>query len=195
MTAFAKTVDGKFAAFIHIPKNGGSSVGEWIKANARDGERISKNRKYQLGQHETKRQIFLQCKRHRGIEPDIYFTVIRNPYARVVSAFHFYKRQQKIPKTMNFEEFVKSNEWFRANRPQMSYLDETVKIRIKLENIADEFSIIQDMFGSKKNLSKVNSTAHKHYSFYYSPMLRDIVYERHQRDFEELGYEFYNKFE
>lgn len=196
MTAFATLPDGRRLTFIHIPKNGGSSVGTWVEKNLPDGERITKIEKYGLTQHSTKKEIFISL-RKRKLEPDVMFTVIRNPYSRVVSGYHFYKRQRQIDRNMTFEDFVRGawkKNWGRVNKPQQHYIDSTVKILLKLENINEEFKQIQELTGCNAPLRKINTTNHKHYSFYYSPASRNIVEQAFKKDLTRFEYEFEQKF-
>jgi len=65
--------------FVHIPKNAGNSIARNMKRHG--GMRVNDDHKHE------KQEYFLEQ------YPDYtFFCVVRNPYSRLVSAFHYYKR-------------------------------------------------------------------------------------------------------
>ena len=167
--------------FIHIPKNAGTSI-----------ETLFENRSFQI-----------QPKKHADINeikkcfPEVYkshrkFTIIRNPYDKMVSWYFYLKRNLGDDyDVIDFNEWIKDplKLWHIDDPvcfldPQHVWVDETVEI-IKYENLNKE---LNEFFGEEIDLPVINKSNHDHYSTYYNRESLDIVYNRHKEDFDEYNY-------
>ena len=171
--------------FIHIPKTGGNSVKKILGIKG----------------HEHK-PFALYSKNH----PDYFsFAFTRNPWDRLVSAFHYIKRggineydQRMCDKYIggiSFTEFVLK---YQKKMPpvthfcfQWKFLDGDVDFVGKCENLQQDFNIVCDKIGiPHQKLPYKNKSKHKHYTEYYDDETRQIVAEKYTKDIEYFGYKF-----
>lgn len=179
--------------FIHIPKTGGNSL--------------------------KKTQLFKRCK-YFGHKPvskiknhqsdyKYSFAVTRNPYDRVVSAFHYLKKggepnngydlgmQKKLSKYKDFKDFVKDLDLFVHEihfKPQHTFVcDKNSRILVdytfKSEKLGKE---IRKLFEKERlrveDIPKVNTSKHDDYSIYYDINTKKTVYQIYKKDFELFKY-------
>jgi len=188
------------AIYIHIPKNAGNTV---VKAIF-EGNKVG-------------HKLILDFKAHDQIKFSQYFkfTLVRNPYERILSAFLFFKNgglntkdqywdQKKLSQFNTFEDFVlalKSDSF--ANKimlknhflPQTDYItDENNNLALdyigKVETIENDIKKIATKLGiSNVKLPHTNKSPREHH-FYYNQHLREIVKYRYQKDFDTLNYKY-----
>ena len=188
----------KKTIFIHIPKTAGSSIETYCQCNFGVHTIWGKRHK---NIEEYKKNFFKEYNSYRK------FTVVRNPYDRIISWYFFLKQtidiELDIKKKIKMEnDFVNTVEdWikdpygnkFTCKRvkkkhyildTQCSFIDETVDI-LKFENLNKE---LNKFFNKEIKLPTINKSNHKHYLKYYNQETLDIVYERYKEDFERLNY-------
>tara|TARA_R110001583_G_scaffold189173_1_gene351894 strand:+ start:44 stop:592 length:549 start_codon:yes stop_codon:yes gene_type:complete len=167
--------------FIHIPKNAGTSI-----------ETLFANKSFQI--QPNKHDNIYQIKKKF---PEIYnnyrkFTIIRNPYDKMVSWYFYLKRNLgENYDVIDFNEWIKNpSKFWHADdpisylKPQHEWIDDTVEI-IKFENINKE---INEFFKKEINLPIVNKSNHDHYLTYYNRKSLNIVYDKYKEDFEKFNY-------
>ena len=169
------------AVFIHIPKNAGTSVRTLFENSS---FRIQPNKHADI--HDIKK-----------IFPAVYslyrkFTIIRNPYDKMVSWYFYLKRN--LGEQHNVIEFNKwiqdPSKFWHANdpisylKPQCKWIDNTVEI-IRFENLNEE---LNNFFGEDIDLPITNKSNHNHYSTYYNKNSIDIIYDRYKEDFKRYNY-------
>lgn len=143
------------------------------------------------------------------------FTFVRNPWARIVSAFHFLKQggfnkrdknwaEKNLYNIDDFSEFVNNlskNIDFRETvleknhfTPQTKYICIDSKVAVdfigKLENISKDFKIIKRKLNIKNELQHKNKSSHKHYSEYYNSKTKNIIGEIYKNDIKLLNYKY-----
>ena len=142
------------------------------------------------------------------------FTIVRNPWDRLVSAFFFLKKgglgkrdrewaEANLSPYSDFDDFVKR--WLKRKnvrlyehfRPQRDFIcahgsDPLTDFVGYYENIEQDFSTICDRLGIKRELltTNVNRDRRRAYMTYCSDETREIVAEVYREDISLLGYNF-----
>jgi len=188
--------DARGCIFIHIPKTGGTSVAvalfgtdsrhvpiaEYIQANPRKARRYFK------------------------------FTIVRNPYDRLVSSFHFLKQgglhqwdrrwaEENLTEYPDFRTFVR--EWLTVENaaswahfvPQYQFVTDsrgTVCMDFigRYESLAADFAQVAARLGKDVSLPWENQGRHEHYATYYDDETRRLVASVYAKDLELFGYGF-----
>lgn len=186
--------------FIHIPKNAGTSIEESL-FNTKIGHKL--------------------CKQFEAHNPEKYknywkFAIVRNPYDRLVSAFHFLKKggfhspdkiwsENNIGHIKDFKHFIYSLKdtkfakrimrWqhFQSQSLYLENLSGVIDIDHigRFENLDHEFDLIKRHLNlTHKNIKHSNSSERKDYNFYYeNDEMREIVRILYQNDFKNFDYE------
>ncbi|WP_415906477.1 sulfotransferase family 2 domain-containing protein [Neptuniibacter sp. QD72_48] len=187
--------DGK-VVFIHVPKAAGTSIAETLY-----GRSIT---------HHTADHF---RKANRKLYSDSFtFSVVRNPYERLVSAYKFAKAggTKRVPirnpelytgkDFSNFENFVKNwlvrkdiNNIDFVFQPQWIYVcDKKSKIIVdRLYDVKDLSACeieLSNQLGHDVFFPKVNSTGNEDYRDYYNDGLVKEVKEIYYKDFEVLPF-------
>jgi hypothetical protein len=180
--------------FIHIPKTGGTSVSKWLLENV-DAKA--------LGWKHDGYNLFPTYSN--------YFTVVRNPYARILSWYYYmgkvtYKRinDDKWANWYNqnmidiYESgFSKSLDSMPSEfypdvcmKPQVDYFDSSAKFVLKTETLSQDFIQIQDWFQCYKPLPHKNKSISVNYRDAYTAKDKKIVKKYFEKDLDLLKYTF-----
>jgi len=173
--------------FIHIPKNAGTSIRNSFDIQGYDKKVV--RRKYP---HYPCSSIKEYC----GIEvwDSFYkFAIVRNPYERMVSYYHFHKSPQYKYKSKavnySFSDWLRKGLDSNLTMTQNQYLDEEINQVGRLETLQDDFNLFCDSIGIPSyNLPKYNVSKHEHWETYYSDEDKEIVYGIFQDDFDRFGF-------
>jgi len=183
--------------FIHIPKTAGTSI---VKSLFNCVSRHTPYFEYQKANKQKFDDYFKFC-------------FVRNPWDRLLSTYLFLKKgglnaqdekwaKNNISQYETFNEFVTSwvNEtnimqWIHFYPQHYFVCDGDLNIMVdyvgRQERIDEGYDFVCKKLGMENNLlSKVNTTQHKHYSFYYSEEAKQIVEKVYHKDIELFGYEF-----
>jgi len=183
------------AAFIHIPKTAGQSIDAWLNRNFVAVRYFP---------HLSAKQF------KQFVKIDWYFSVVRNPWDRVVSGFFYWKQLDKEHGKMNgvddettFEEFVtnidvdssvvydrQTNSAHLISQNQVDWFDDGEKTILRFENLESDFTQIQSKFANFDKLPRVNCSDHKSYREYYNEQTKQRVQDIFSRDIEQFNYEF-----
>ncbi len=184
--------------FVHIPKCAGVSVNQALYGSLAGGHLSIQD--YIIAFGPIKFRSFYK------------FTIVRNPWDRLVSAFHFLKGggfnskdkiwfETHIGKNISFEEFVLTKlnkpevlDWYHF-RPQHTFISDNKNVSLvdfigKLENLDTDFGRIAEKLGVHLNVSKSNESLRSSYKFYYSEKSRLVVSEIYKKDIELFNYTF-----
>ncbi len=176
--------------FIHINKNGGTSM----------SEAIGMKRKIHRSAIKIK-EIVSQNEWNDSIK----FTIIRNPFSRVVSQYNFSKKTGLINKNLKFKEWViktyglqrPSKRFFRNNYIFKTQLDwitiENVIITdyiLRFENLEKDILSMNKKFGTSIRLKHLNSTKKVDYKTYYDSESKEIISNFFNKDLTYFNYEF-----
>ena len=133
------------------------------------------------------------------------FAVVRNPFDRLVSAYHFYlkwnhRSTEAVKQFSGFEEFVFSD-YFKEDarnsaRPcglQSSHLELegscAVDFTCKFENLVDDMNHVARTVGlSIPSLQRHNVSSRSDYKEYYNDRLIEYVASVYSADIEKFGY-------
>lgn len=201
-----KTYDTYQCIFVHVPKCAGSAVVESLFGREAGAPGHLTMSEY-IG-------IFSPSKLNRYFK----FTTVRNPWARVVSAYTFLKKGGLNPRDKawgetylapypNFKSFVKG--WLTReniykkhhfmpqhhfllaeNHTDLSHFDFVAYV----ENLEQDFAKITAALGlNQADLLLTNATTRKkHFTEYYDEETKKIVSQVYAKDIHLLGYDFAN---
>jgi hypothetical protein len=117
------------------------------------------------------------------------FSIVRNPWDRFVSEYHYNLKKGIEPRSFKRAVMDLRGDRDKWKSSQFEWLSVDGKIAVdkvlRFENIAEEF---YGLFGIK--LPHVNKTKHEHYSDYYTKQTRDVISRVYSDDIEEWGYEY-----
>lgn len=190
--------DEKKAIFIHIPKCAGISVAKSLFGNLGGGHNTLEQYSYIF----PPKELLSYFK----------FTFVRNPWDRLVSAYHFLKAggiteadakffDEHLSEFYDFNEFVlewvnEENIWLGQHfRPQVSYLeDKRKKLKPdfigKFESIEQDYAYICNKLGVAGTLPKTNQSNRMNFRNYYTPDTIEIVRRVYKKDIEGFNYDF-----
>lgn len=202
----AKKTDGYHAAFdrhkcifIHVPKAAGTSV-----AQSMFGHLVS---------HRPAYDYFID--NPRKFREYYKFTFVRNPWDRLVSAYHYLKAggmderdeawaQAHLSSYATFEEFVYNwvnHENIRKKnhfRPQIEFLNDGIpgsrRIMVdfvgRVERIDEDLGRVAHVLDMNVRLSRTNTSSRVAYQTYYSGEMEKIIRNVYADDIEVFGYTF-----
>jgi hypothetical protein len=190
--------------FVHIPKTGGNSIqtvlrdyseDEIVAKNPRqDGvERFAvRNPKYELKKHSALAE-YRDAMGNEQFSKLYKFTVIRNPWDRMVS-FYFTPGRQKEWNAREFEKLILQTkpaaDYLRLKKDDADPFANVDRI-IRFENLEEDFRAVCDQLKIVASpLPKYNRSEREHYSKYYDAKLREIVRERFADEIKAFGYNF-----
>ncbi|MFC4720906.1 sulfotransferase family 2 domain-containing protein [Geojedonia litorea] len=179
--------------FIHINKTGGTSI-------------ISITGKA-FRKHLTVKDVikYIGVKKWNLIYK---FTVVRNPYAKVVSQYKFRTKTNKSNMTkqpISFKDwvikvFVEEDSYYYGKRPllyqpQVEWLKNKegeidINQIIRFENLNVEFEKVANTIGIASSLPHLNSTKKSNYREYYDQETKAIITEYFKEDIETFDYSF-----
>ena len=145
-----------------------------------------------------------------GIKNYFSFCIVRNPWDRAVSMYKFAIKHKLyklygLKENCSFLDFCKilkkhkNDPFFIASHQQTQWVNckHGPKTIIRFENIEEEYyKMLEDLnIDFKYSLEKLNTTKHKHYSFYYTKRAKQIIQNVFIEDIKQFGYFFEKKFE
>ncbi len=186
--------------FVHIPKCAGISIARSLFGN--------------LGAGHVPLSLFQTVYTREEFSSYLKFAFVRNPWDRVVSAFHFLKEgglnahdakwaARHGLDAMSFEAFVTGHLArreildFYHFHPQSLYICDAwgrllVDRLARFERIEEDFREICEQLGIQATLTHANRTVHRErdYRQHYTESSRRIVADVYRRDLYLLGYSF-----
>ena len=210
---------GRKFIFVHIPKTGGTAlslaledramkddilIGDTPKAKRRRGRLKGAKTAGRLWKHSTLADI------EGLIDPDdldgmVLFTLVRNPWDRLVSYYHWLKEQRfdhpavDLAKEQSFVEFVRhphTAQSIRANSYGSYLRDGTGRERdalfIRLEHLAEDLRPLEDHLGFKLDqIPRFNaSNRARDHRAYYDGQTKLWVENLCKEDITRFGYSF-----
>ncbi len=201
--------------FVRIPKNASTSIynhlGNFnlIHKRAEEFNAFFKNklyRKWFSPTHAKPDEISLILK--NMVHQYASFAVVRNPWDRTVSMYHFAKKNDlgklyDMKSDMSFTQFCElmmrkyeeKDKNFIAIHDQCSWLEGMFEPNfiLRFENLNEDFSNMLDICQIKhinKNLPHENSTERKPYKEYYNDQSIKIIEKIFERDIDKFKYSY-----
>lgn len=206
--------------FVHLPKTAGNSIQNILRKYSED-EIFTEKSKQDGVERFGVRSKFGTKKHSRLFEyenllgSDVYrglfkFTIVRNPWDRVVSRFAFKQMEKEIGKNhgtrgideapFDRDEFIKTIsstptlESFLLENPgsgEVDFLNDTgLDFIIRFENIQNDFEAVCARLNiAKESLPFRNQSRHRDFRSYYDEETRELVYQRHINEIKYFGYQ------
>jgi hypothetical protein len=198
-------VPDKKLAFIHIPKTAGISVRAWMNTAFQNCQNYETEQTFHDSIHRARKYLDIEN----------YFSVVRNPWARAISFYNYFKNAgPEIWKINNvsaenfpsFEELTMRNnkEWiessgavmdFKADTNQVEWIDKDCVI-VKMEDITYDLKKVCKLFDINERwvnyLPRLNSTTSENFDYrvYYNERTKNAVAKMFERDIDTFGYTF-----
>lgn len=207
--------------FVHIPKSAGSSINRFYADGLKFDWKVP-NYEFLYGwcpkrnihlQHATSNQLLeLGLIDERTWNEYFKFTIVRNPWDRSYSDYHWIKKDTGI--RGKFEEYIfkkgpfksvlndKSNMMYRGDHlvPQTDFFSNQGQLKLnyvgRFEDIDGVISRVNSNCGKNELLrihEKKNKKRFSHYSSFYTDKKKGMVESVYQNDIDELNYSFDDK--
>lgn len=205
------------AVFIHIPKTGGVSLTHAIMSEIlgyrTHGEigKMPNDLKFRFEVRNAQKhafgKAFVPHHLSKGQWDEYYkFAVVRNPWDRLISEFHWRQTRPAHRPSTNLDEFItycekrmnsKSSRdiyWAHAQLQSDFVTGRKGKLLVdklyRFENMPDTYIDLARKLNLPLRNEKHNTSDHKHYREYYNTKQRDRVAKLYRKDIEGFGYEF-----
>ncbi len=209
---------GRRYIFVHIPKTGGTAmalalegramaddilIGDTPKAVKRRGRLKGVEAAGRLWKHSTLADIEGLVTREE-LDDFLIFTLVRNPWDRMVSYYHWLKEQSfdhpavALARDLSFADFLRHPETVASvqRNPYSSYLrDGAGRERaghfVRVEHFGEDFAPVAAHLGFSVVLERVNQSARdRDWRGYYDPSLAAHVGDICAEDIARFGYGF-----
>ena len=188
--------DKKFI-FVHINKTAGTSM---EKALADYGVKKLEEKgdlKFELNYNQSQHFNCDEYKKYLGSEYDDYFkfTVVRNPFDRVVSYYY----GGAIQKGLNFKDWVVDRylnenykDYIRMYSDYTHWFDkDEMNCVLKFENLDQDFIKLKETLDLNCELGKANvNKSRTHYRDYYDDKTKDIIENHFEKELNAFQYKF-----
>ena len=188
--------DKKFI-FVHINKTAGTSM---EKALADYGVKKLEEKgdlKFELNYNQSQHFNCDEYKKYLGSEYDDYFkfTVVRNPFDRVVSYYY----GGAIQKGLNFKDWVVDRylnenykDYIRMYSDYTHWFDkDEMNYVLKFENLDQDFIKLKETLDLNCELGKANvNKSRTHYRDYYDDKTKDIIENHFEKELNAFQYKF-----
>lgn len=177
--------------FIHINKTGGSSIEKALKLRL---------------EHKTALEKIEEIGRQKW-DKKYNFTVIRNPWDKVVSHYHYRTETNRTDlgtRPIGFKEWVKLSYGIRDSfyydnpkmfMPQSDWIEDRygrslVDFVCRFESLNDDFKVVCRKLGETLSLPHVKTSKRGNYRDYYDKDTIEIVARWLKKDIDNFGYRF-----
>ena len=193
--------------FIHIPKTGGTVIEQQLKKKFKQtlyGGSLNHNDilPHPYNTASLQHQYYSTLYKYRDLLNINFnnikiFTIVRNPYDRIISDLFFYSLIKKEDNSDKVFKIIKNNYLGKNldnhNKPQYKFItDENFKlfenIKIfKTETLNEDNQKLNDYLGTKINITMNN--INKDYSRYFNKDSIDLINHYYKYDFKLFNYQ------
>jgi len=182
--------------FVHIPKCGGSSIKEMLRDMNEKSDIHSK----------LKDDFYLLEKRNVNLKKYFVFTILRNPWDRVVSYYFFYrdiiKKDELVANKAKKLDFSSWINYIATNQQKFKFIHENyldyltfnnnvvLDYNMNFHNFDQECSFLKNLLVFKTNTLHLNKTNHEDYKSYYGEKEINLVKIMYQRDIDFFEFDF-----
>jgi Sulfotransferase family len=200
--------------FVHIPKTGGEAVvSVFLEDLGKSWEQrsdllVRQNSDPKRGPPALGHMFATEYLTYGYVTQDLFdayfkFAIVRNPWARFVSAYKFTVERRPPPwQNLQFPDFVlgrfpSSARIARHLEPQWKFVcdgggQSIVRNILRFEQLADSFSdLASRIFADRQKLRYTNVSQNRtDYRRYFTDRTASIVADRYRKDIELFGYSF-----
>lgn len=209
---------GRRYVFVHIPKTGGTSLALALEQRAMKDDIMlgdtpkAKRRRHRVQGAQTRGRLWkhstladIEGLVDREIQAGLFaFTLVRNPWDRAVSYYHWLREQQfrhravELARTLSFADFVTHPQIcasFRAN-PAASYMRNSDGVErcdayIRIEHFDQDAAPLVDHLGFGLTVDVVNASVREaDFRRYYSDETADFIADCCAEDIARFNYSF-----
>ena len=184
--------------FIHIPKTGGTSIRISLLKHSHFENTYSGNNPHNMLKRMEK------TFGHDIVENSFSFSIVRNPWERIVSLYEMHRRKNKFLDDIDFRTFIVKLDKKRSFKiPKNFYTDQIKWLRnandkiginkiYRFENLDSAWEDICLNIGIEHTLLPHNNKNEydRSYHYYYDNITRPIVARWHEKDIDYFGFEF-----
>lgn len=209
---------GRRYIFVHSPKTGGTSMALALEARAMKDDVLmgdtpkAKNRQKRLKKMSSRGRLWKHSTladieglvSADQVQTYFVFTLVRNPWDRVLSFYIWIKEQpfehkvKTLAKAGSFSEFLNAPEVQRmfGQAPYASYVSTSdgqmqCDLFLRLEHFEDDKVLLEQHLGFDLGMPRVNATQRDpDYRIYYTDADATLVSEMCAADIRQFGYSF-----
>ena len=209
---------GRKYIFVHIPKTGGTSLALALEAKAMKDDVLvgdtpkAKNRRKRVKDVETSGRLWKHSKLsdlyglvdQNQMESYFVFTLVRNPWDRMVSYYHWLRNQGfdhpqvELAKQVAFTDFLNdahTQATLAADQASRYVCDRSgvdrCDLYLRLEHLAEDVPKLEDGIGMKLGIVPHENTSDRgHYRNYYTEQDQALVGRLFGVDADRFGYRF-----
>ncbi len=210
---------GRKYIFVHIPKTGGTSLSLALENKAMKDDVLigdtpkAKNRRSRLKDIKTSGRLWKHARltdiygltTQEQMEQYFVFTIVRNPWDRVVSYYHWLQDQTfdhpavKIAQSLSFADFLQDGMIQRSfqNDKAAQYVSDQdgidrCDLYLRLEHLSEDVQALETTLGFKLGVLPHDNKSQrdKEYSKYYNQAGREIIAAAFKEDIKRFGYTF-----